>query len=87
LRVLAYVGVALFVLDSVAAVAFLAAPLSTEWVLRALAAGLALHLGWFGLAFGTLGIYLARVYKDTIGLPLFVGDPKHSTIDLIRHHD
>ncbi|MCA2980723.1 MAG: glycosyltransferase family 2 protein [Myxococcaceae bacterium] len=87
LRVLAYVGVALFLLDGGAAVAFLAAPLSTEWLLRALAAGLAVHLGWFALAFGTLGIYLARVYKDTIGLPLFVGDPKHSTIEPLRHHD
>ena len=87
LRFLAYVGGALFALDLVVAMGFAfwsALPLETA--LRAFAAGVALHLGWLVLSVGTLGIYLARVYKDTIGLPLYVADPKHSTIPIQRHH-
>lgn len=88
LRILAYVGVSLFVVDLAAAVGFLVAPTrSVETLLRAFAAGVAVHLGWLSFAAGTLGIYLARVYKDTIGLPLYVADPKHSTIPVRQHHD
>jgi dolichol-phosphate mannosyltransferase len=88
LRVLAYVGVTLFLIDVGAAVAFLLGPArSIETMLRWFAAGVALHLGWLSLAAGAIGIYLARVYKDTIGLPLYVADPKHSTITVRQHHD
>jgi polyisoprenyl-phosphate glycosyltransferase len=88
LRMLAYVGAVLFAIDLVAAVAFIAWPkLPIEVTLRGIAAGLALHLGWIVFSIGTLGIYLARVYWDTIGLPLYVADPKHSTIPLQRHRE
>ncbi len=88
LRILAYVGVSLFLVDLVAAVGFLVAPTtSVETLLRAFAAGVAVHLGWLVFSVGTLGIYLARVYKDTINLPLYVADPKHSTIPVRQHHD
>lgn len=88
LRVLAYVGVSLFALDLVMALLFvLSAALPFETVMRWFAAGVALHLGWLVLAVGTIGIYLARVYKDTIGLPLYVGDPKHSTIPVRKHRE
>lgn len=88
LRVLMYMGTLMFAVDLVAAVGFLAwerAPI--ELMLRVFAAGVAVHLGWLVFAVGTLGIYLARVYKDTIGLPLYVADPKHSTIPTRRHHE
>lgn len=88
LRLLAYVGCTLFAVDLVAAAALLS---WKSWpsgdLLRGLAAGVALHLGWLVFSVGLLGIYLARVYKDTIGLPLFVGDPKHSTIPVLKHHE
>ena len=88
LRLLAYVGVAMFLIDLIAAPAFLLLPnVSSDLLMRAFFAGAALHLGWLTLAFGVAGIYLARVYKDTIGLPLYVGDPKHSTITPRSHHD
>ena len=81
LRFLAYVGAALFALDLIVAVVFVAwASLPIEQTLRWFAAGVAVHLGWLVFSVGTLGIYLARVYKDTIGLPLYVADQKHSTI-------
>ncbi len=88
LRLLAYVGVMLFAVDLVAAPSFLLVPsVSAEGLLRWFAAGVAIHLGWLALAFGVLGIYLARVYKDGIGLPLYVADPKHSTITPRPHHE
>jgi polyisoprenyl-phosphate glycosyltransferase len=81
LRLLAYVGSALFGVDFVAAIAVAVAPvLSAEWVLRSLVMAALLHLGWLAFSAGMLGLYLARVYKDNIGLPLFVADPLHSTI-------
>ncbi len=88
LRTLAYVGALLFAIDLVAAPALVLAPArSADLVLRWFAAGIAIHLGWLVFAVGILGIYLARVYKDTIGLPLYVADPKHSTITVRRHHE
>jgi dolichol-phosphate mannosyltransferase len=87
LRMLAYVGAALFALDLVVAPIFvLWTSLPLDAMVRWFAAGVAVHLGWLVLAAGTLGIYVARVYKDTIGLPLYVADPKHSTISTKRHH-
>jgi dolichol-phosphate mannosyltransferase len=86
LRVLMYVGTLLFGLDLIVALAFLLwTALPVELALRWFAAGVAVHLGWLVFSVGTLGIYLARVYKDTIGLPLYVADPKHSTIPTQRH--
>jgi dolichol-phosphate mannosyltransferase len=87
LRVLAYVGVTLFLADIAAAIAVVA-----SWKLAhasdLLLGGLVLtvlHLGWIALALGTIGIYLARVYKDTMSLPLYVADEKHSTIPVRPH--
>lgn len=87
LRMMGYVGSVLFALDLLAAPAFLFVPVTTDELLRGFAAGVALHLGWLVFAAGMLGLYLARVYKDTIGLPLYVGDPKHSTIPVRKHHE
>lgn len=88
LRMLAYVGVALFLLDLPVAVGFvLWTSLPLDLAMRWFAAGVAVHLGWLVLAAGTLGLYLARVYKDTIGLPLYVADAKHSTITIRSHHE
>lgn len=88
LRVLAYVGATLFAVDLVAVVGFIASnSLPLEAALRWFAAGVAMHLGWLVFSVGILGIYLARVYKDTIALPLYVADPKHSTIPTRRHHE
>jgi dolichol-phosphate mannosyltransferase len=88
LRMLAYVGVMLFALDLVVSPMFLLlTSVPTDTLLRWFAAGVAVHLGWLVFAAGILGIYLARVYKDNIGLPLYVGDPKHSTITVRRHHE
>ena len=88
LRMLAYVGCMIFVLDLLAAPTFVLMPeVPVATFLRWFAAGVALHLGWLVLGAGMLGLYLARVYKDTIGLPLYVADPKHSTITLRSHHE
>jgi dolichol-phosphate mannosyltransferase len=87
LRMMAYVGCGLFALDLLVAPALLLVPVTTDELLRGFAAGAALHLGWLVFAAGVLGLYLARVYKDTIGLPLYVADPKHSTIPVRKHHE
>ena len=88
LRVLAYMGCLLFAVDLVAAPVFVLWPkLPMPTLLRWFAAGVAIHLGWLVFSAGILGIYLARVYKDTIGLPLYVADPKHSTITVRPHHE
>jgi dolichol-phosphate mannosyltransferase len=87
LRFLAYVGCSLFALDVIAAPVFLMVNVPVDTLLRAFAAGVAIHFGWLAFASGMLGIYLARVYKDSIGLPLYVADPKHSTINVRNHHE
>jgi polyisoprenyl-phosphate glycosyltransferase len=76
LRVLAYVGVTALLVDAAVAVGSLAAGglLAMTMTERIVVALLALNLGWAMLAFGTIAIYLARVYKDLIGLPLYVVD-------------
>lgn len=87
LRVLAYVGVTLFLVDLAAAIAVVASwtmAHATDILLGGLVLTV-LHLGWIALALGTLGIYLARVYKDTMSLPLYVADEKHSTIPVRPH--
>jgi dolichol-phosphate mannosyltransferase len=89
LRTLTYVGWATLALDLVAVVLALAwLPSNPLTVVRWLAFGLGLavlHLGWLVFAVGLLGIYLARVYKDGMQLPLFIGDQRHSTIPVKRH--
>ncbi|MFO0670810.1 MAG: glycosyltransferase [Polyangiaceae bacterium] len=81
LRILAYVGVTMFLVNAVLAgliVAF-GPTFGLGRVVSGLVALLVLELGWVLLAFGALGIYLARVYKDVIGLPLYVIDEKLSS--------
>lgn len=76
LRVLAYVGTLAFAVDlGLAGYAF-AEPHRVGDLLPGV---LFLHLAWLMLAMGTLGIYLARVYKDTASLPLYIVDPRHTT--------
>lgn len=81
LRWLAYVGVPLVLVDLVGGVLVLL--LGGHWGLSLatrLTLGLvALHAGWGMLAFAMLAIYLARVYKDSLGLPLYVIDDHLST--------
>lgn len=80
LRLLAYVGVALFPVDVLAAAVVGAA--GGTWglspFLRVAAAVGLLHVGWIMLAVGLVGLYLARAYKDIVGLPLYVVDSKLS---------
>jgi dolichol-phosphate mannosyltransferase len=80
LRLLAYVGLALLVAD-IAGAAFLVAgchgALQAD-LPRYLWAALLLHAGWIVFALGMLGIYLARLYKDGVGLPLYIVDERHS---------
>ncbi len=80
LRALAYVGVIGFLFDVAVSIAALVDGdrMTIGWGARIAIALLALHLGWVLLAFGTLGIYVARIYKDLIGLPLYVVDEKAS---------
>ncbi|WP_394844292.1 glycosyltransferase family 2 protein [Pendulispora brunnea] len=76
LRLLAYWGFPLVPLNMVLALAMLFAgdgP-SGARIERCLLALVAFELGWAMLAFGFIGIYLARVYKDSIALPLYVVD-------------
>jgi dolichol-phosphate mannosyltransferase len=81
LRLLAYVGAVICPLDFVGALAIVSgklpvAPASLE---RLIAAILLLHAGWFALGLGALGIYLARLYKDSVGLPLYIIDERTSS--------
>jgi dolichol-phosphate mannosyltransferase len=87
LRVLAYVGVAWFLLNLALAVvvAAIGDRLGFNLTARVVVALLAMQLGWMTLAFGALGIYLARVYKDVIGLPLYVIDEKLSSYGKEHH--
>lgn len=82
LRGIAYVGAGLFSLDLFGAVAALLAPDSTptQRIVRWILAAVLVNLGWIALAFGLVGIYLARVYKDGMALPLWVIDDKLSTM-------
>jgi glycosyltransferase involved in cell wall biosynthesis len=80
LRLLAYVGVIVWPLD-LAGAAFLAARRG-DWASsgseRYVFAILLLHAGWFALGLGVLGLYLARLYKDHVGLPLYIVDDRSS---------
>lgn len=78
LRLLAYVGVLLFFGDLIAIAAVLG--FGAHWGLlsheRVLWSILLLQAAWIVLGLAALGVYLARVYKDTIGLPLYVVDER-----------
>ncbi len=80
LRLLADIGVVALVLDPVLAAAFvwLGQSLGMSLGARLAVAVVFVHLGWMMFAFGMVGIYLARVYKDSIALPLYVVDEKAS---------
>jgi glycosyltransferase involved in cell wall biosynthesis len=82
LRLLAYVGAVMLPLDVAAAVVVLV--LGDRWGFdlraRVIFAFSAIHAGWLVMAAGFIGIYLARVYKDVIGLPLYVVDTHLSRI-------
>ncbi len=80
LRTLAYVGLSGFALDVLAALWFLidGDRAGFDWPTRILSSVALFHAGWFVLALGALGLYLARVYKDTLGLPLYVVDERKS---------
>ncbi|MBL8911717.1 MAG: glycosyltransferase family 2 protein [Archangium sp.] len=89
LRLLAYVGCVIFALDLIAAPALIvwSPHIRTEYLVRGFLTAFLLHLGWLVFSAGMLAIYVARIYKDSIGLPLYVGDPKHSTIEVRKHHE
>lgn len=81
LRLLAYIG-AIWFLSNLGAAAVLA--IGGGWLgftlqERVVLSVLAVQLAWMNVAFGALGIYLARVYKDVLGLPLYVVDEKLSS--------
>lgn len=89
LRLLTYVGVSVLALDAVlVGAALLNLPgepaALARWVAWAAGLGL-LHLGWLVFSVGLIGIYVARVYKDGMQLPLFIADQRHSTIPVKRH--
>jgi dolichol-phosphate mannosyltransferase len=77
LRMLAYVGVVLFPLD-IAGAAFVAFGPDRAVTARYVAAALLLNLGWLVLGAGMLGLYVARLYKDNVGLPLYIIDERTS---------
>jgi glycosyltransferase involved in cell wall biosynthesis len=80
LRVMAYVGCVILPFDllSALAVLFFGGHWGLDLAARLLYATVTIHLGCLVLAMGFLGIYLARVYKDVIGLPLYVVDERLS---------
>jgi dolichol-phosphate mannosyltransferase len=81
LRLLAYGGAVMLPL-AIAALVLLAVirpPLPVTVI--GVAAVFTLLLLWIVLGLGILGIYLARVYKDQVGLPLYVIDRQRSLMD------
>lgn len=87
LRLLAYVGLFVFPLDVIAAVALVVAgrgwpPVDLQRYLQAI---VLVHLGWIVLGIGALGLYLARLYKDSVGLPLYIVDERDSSYRELTH--
>lgn len=80
LRILAYFGAFMVLSDLVGAalVGVFGARLGLSPFARAATAFAMVNAAWFAIAFGVIGIYLARVYKDVIKLPLYVIDDKTS---------
>jgi dolichol-phosphate mannosyltransferase len=87
LRLLAYVGLFIFPLDLLAAAALVVA--GPAWPLAKLEAYFGaivlVHLGWLVLGVGALGLYLARLYKDNVGLPLYIVDERNSSYREFTH--
>jgi len=78
LRLLAYVGVIIWPLDVLWAVLLALGRVGWFATERCVWAILLLHAGWLVLGVGLLGLYLARLYKDSVGLPLYIIDEKCS---------
>lgn len=81
LRILAYIGVTFFLVNLALAVlvGVFGPAVGLGRAASVLLGFVILEMGWMLLAFGALGIYLARVYKDVVGLPLYVVDEKLSS--------
>lgn len=83
LRLLAY-GAVLLVPLGIAGLALLHRALPPSllgWPLLLASSIALLLLVWLAFAVGVLGIYLARVYKDQVALPLYVVDELCSSLD------
>jgi len=79
LRLMAYVGIALIFADTAfAALALRGAGTALSPLERVIVGVVLLQIGWLAFAIGTLGLYLARVYKDNLGMPLYVVDERLS---------
>ncbi|MFL5320025.1 MAG: glycosyltransferase [Myxococcaceae bacterium] len=87
LRLLAYVGVLGFFLDLLGAgyVLVEGGRFGLTRAERLLAAAVIGHVGWIVLALGFIGMYVARVYKDSMGWPLYVVDEKLSSLPGKNH--
>jgi dolichol-phosphate mannosyltransferase len=87
LRLAAYVGVILCLIDVVVAAGLVLN--YVDWAgfgpVRYLWALLLLHVGWLALGIGMLGLYLGRLYKDSVGLPLYIVDEKNSSYGKAAH--
>jgi len=85
MRLLAYAGVLMLPLDTILAIVMLALGDKTGLNLgsRLVFAFVAVHVGWLVMGIGFVGLYIARIYKDVIGLPLFVVDAPLSSMPKI----
>jgi len=80
LRMLAYVGLVVAPLDFAAAIALMCGGFDGApggWH-RYFAGVVLFHAGWVVAGIGVLGLYLARLYKDSVGLPLYIVDQRNS---------
>jgi dolichol-phosphate mannosyltransferase len=83
LRLLAYGAAALVPLGAAAAVVLVVLARRGRFDIAAWGAALlvAALLLWLVLGAGVLAIYVARIYKDQVGLPLYVVDERRSLTD------
>jgi dolichol-phosphate mannosyltransferase len=87
LRLLAY-GAAALLPFGLVAVALLVAQMWRDGIAATAFAGIVglTLLTWLVFGVGVLGIYLARVYKDQVGLPLYVIDHTRSVLENRDEH-
>lgn len=87
LRLLAYVGLFVFPLDVLGAAALIVAgrALSPQELQLYFVAIVLVHFGWLVLGVGALGLYLARIYKDNVALPLYIVDERNSSYRELTH--